>query len=121
MDPNVYLRASLQVLAIHLSLRSRRLEVVGRENGRARGRHASACYAGYIHLSYLKVLNPLIRVTTGSRRVTRIIDAMHNILKGGYYHLPSVPCAYFGVIVSCLRFYLKYRRHFRRFKGKIWR
>ena len=48
MDPNVYLRASLQVLAIHLS--------------------------------YFKVLNPLIRVTTGSRRVTRIIDAMHNML-----------------------------------------
>ena len=22
--------------------------------------------------------------------------------KGGYYHLPSVPCAYFGVIVSGL-------------------
>ena len=98
MDPNVYLRASLQVLAIHLSLRSRCLKVVGeRENGRARGRHASACYAGYIHLSYFKVLNPLIRVTTGSHRVTRIIDAMHNILKGGHNHLPSVPCAYFGV------------------------
>ena len=48
LDPNVYLRASLQVLAIHLS--------------------------------YFKVLNPLIRVTTGYRRVTRIIDAMHNML-----------------------------------------
>ena len=48
MDPNVYLRASLQVLSIHLG--------------------------------YFKVLNPLIRVTTGSRRVTRIIHAMHNML-----------------------------------------
>ena len=63
MDPNVYLRASLQVLAIHLS--------------------------------YFKVLNPLIRVTTGSRRVTRIIDAMHNMLPSS-----SVPSAYFGVIGS---------------------
>ena len=84
MDPNVYLRASLQVLAIHLS--------------------------------YFKVLNPLIRVTTGSRRVTRIIDAMHNMLPSSQRALRL-----FGVIVSSLRFYIKHQRHFRRFKGKIWR
>ena len=50
-------------------------------------------------------------------------------LKEGYYYLPSMPCAYFGVIVSGLcdenvNFALrplKFRRNFRRFKDEIWR
>ena len=46
--------------------------------------------------------------------------------KGGYYHLPSVPCAYFAVIVSGLsdenmNFKLSFGGIFATLKDEMWR